>query len=83
MDTLERTPLWENTGEQTVEFTRFNLVIRLSKVRQLTILFLDIFVPPLLPLFVYLGVHPTLLKNNQRNIQKHSLLSALQGSTQT
>ena len=35
MDPFEGTPLWETWNERTSEFTHFNLVIRLSIVKQL------------------------------------------------
>ena len=40
MDPVEGTPLWETWNERTSEFTRFNLVIRLSKVKQMAFSFL-------------------------------------------
>ena len=37
LDSFEGTPLWETWNERTSEFTHFNLVIRLSKVKQLAL----------------------------------------------
>ena len=34
---VEGNPLWETWNERTSEFTHFNLVIRLSKVKQLAL----------------------------------------------
>ena len=39
MDPFEGTPLWEICNERTSEFTHFNLVIRLSSVKQLAFRF--------------------------------------------
>ena len=37
MDPVEGTPLWETWNERTSEFTHVNLVICLSKVKQLAL----------------------------------------------